>query len=219
MQGDLVIYSGGLDSTVLLSLVHTDNPGVVAVHFRYGQKHDDQELSAAKRVCHFFKIPQQIIELPFPAWGFRSALLGSQSDIPRGDYDETSVKKIVVPFRNGIMLSIAAGIAMSLGRDKIHIGAHAGDHAIYPDCREDFLSPMHTAIKEGTDGRISLKAPFVKMTKADIVKLGAELQTPMDMSYSCYNGGEVQCGECPTCRERRAAFISAGVPDLTEYEK
>ncbi len=221
MQGDLVVYSGGLDSTVLLAKVHAENSkSTVAVHFRYGQRHDDMELSAAMKICRALMVPYQIIEIPLPAWGFRSALLGTQGTIPRGEYDKESLKQTIVPFRNGIMLSIAAGIAANLpGGCTIHIGAHAGDHAIYPDCRPDFLRAMGVAIRRGTDGEVTLSTPFSHLSKSDIVTLGAKIQAPMDMSYSCYNGGEVHCGECATCRERREAFINSGVPDLTEYEK
>ncbi len=117
------------------------------------------------------------------------------------------------------MISIAAGIAASLGRDTIHIGAHAGDHAVYPDCSPDFLDSMQRAVSNGTDENVCLARPFVHKSKADIVRLGAELKAPMDMSYSCYNGEEVHCGECATCIERREAFLDAGVPDLTEYKE
>ena len=116
------------------------------------------------------------------------------------------------------MISIAAGIAASQGFSTVYIGAHAGDHAIYPDCRPEFLYSMQRAVGEGTDESVGLARPFVEMSKADIVRLGNKLSAPMEMSYSCYNGRELHCGECSTCRERRAAFVSAGVDDPTEYE-
>ena len=218
MKEEIVVYSGGLDSTVLLSKVHAVNHNVTALHFCYGQKHSDRELKAALEVCTLLNVPMKIIELDFLAWGFKSELLAAQGNIPACEYNKEDLKKTVVPFRNGIMLSIAAGIAASRGVRSVYIGAHAGDHVIYPDCRPGFLFNMHTAIEYGTAMQVGLASPFYEKSKADIVKLGAGLSAPMDLSYSCYNGGAIHCGECATCRERREAFIEAGVPDLTEYE-
>lgn len=230
MKKSLVVYSGGLDSTVLLTdVLARDEKGrseghsycnsrVFALHFCYGQKHDERELKAALAVCTMLEVPMQIVSLPFEAWGFKSALLTQGGAVPVGDYNEEDLRETIVPFRNGIMLSIAAGIAMSKGFTKIYIGAHAGDHAIYPDCREDFLSSMQRAVSYGTDDIVGLARPFIGMSKEKIVRLGAKIGAPMELSYSCYNGGKLHCGQCGTCRERRAAFVSAGVDDPTEYE-
>ena len=219
MQRDLVIYSGGLDSTVLLAKVKAANPEVKAMHFSYGQKHSTSECQAALKVCIQLNVFMQIIELPFAQWGFKSALLEHGEAIPTGDYDEENLKKTVVPFRNGIMISIAAGIVASQGGGTVHIGAHAGDHAIYPDCRGAFLHSMQQAVGEGTAEKVALVRPFVAASKSAIVKLGVELGAPMELSYSCYKGGEIHCGECATCRERKQAFKDADVTDNTEYEK
>lgn len=218
MQRDLVIYSGGLDSTVLLTKVQAMNPETKAIHFKYGQKHDERELQAALKVCTKLGAFLQIIELPFQHWGFKSSLLEQGEPIPVGEYDEENLKKTVVPFRNGIMISIAAGIIASQGGGTLHIGAHAGDHAIYSDCRPNFLYSMQRAVNEGTDHGIGLARPFVEMSKADIVVLGVNLHAPMELSYSCYKGGEIHCGECPTCLERKKAFKEAMTQDLTEYK-
>ena len=219
MKKEIVVFSGGLDSTVLLSMVHASNPNVTTLHFCYGQKHSQAETQAALAVCTHFNVPMKIIELDFPVWGFKSELLAVQGDIPAREYNEEDLKKTVVPFRNGIMLSIAAGIAMSRGVKTVYIGAHTDDHAVYPDCRPGFLYNMHTAIEYGTDMQVGLAFPFYEKSKADLVRLGVDLSAPMGLSYSCYNGGRIHCGECSTCRARKEAFISAGVPDLTEYEK
>ncbi|KKN38483.1 hypothetical protein LCGC14_0752870 [marine sediment metagenome] len=219
MKKEIVVYSGGLDSTVLLAMVHASNHAVTALHFCYGQKHSQEETQAALTVCTHFNVSMKIIELAFPAWGFKSELLAAQGDIPAREYNEEDLKKTVVPFRNGIMLSIAAGIAASCGVKTVYIGAHTDDHAVYPDCRPGFLYNMHTAIEYGTDMQVGLAFPFCEKTKADIVKLGAELGAPMDLSYSCYNGGEIHCGVCSTCRARKEAFISVGFPDMTEYKE
>lgn len=128
------------------------------------------------------------------------------------------MKRTVVPFRNGIMLSIAAGFAESIGAECIVLGNHFGDHAVYPDCRQDFVEPMAQAIENGTYAKIKLVAPFTKVTKADIAKLGFNLKVPYEMTWSCYKGGEKHCGKCGTCVERIEAFQLAGVADPTEYE-
>ena len=127
------------------------------------------------------------------------------------------MKSTVVPFRNGIMLSIAAGFAESRGAEAVVIAAHSGDHAIYPDCRESFLEPMARAIREGTYARIELLRPFVAMDKAAIARRGAELGVDFSRTWSCYKGGEIHCGTCGTCVERREAFQLAGLPDPTAY--
>jgi len=218
MKRRLVVYSGGLDSTVLLSMVHSRDRDVTALHFCYGQKHNDRELKAARAVCVRLNVSMKIIELDFPEWGFKSELLTPEGDIPSREYNEEDLKKTVVPFRNGIMLSIASGVAASCGVELVYIGAHAGDHIIYPDCRPKFLRAICKAIVFGTDGQVRIMYPFKVWSKANIVKFGSILHAPMDLSYSCYNRREIHCGECSTCRERKEAFISAGVPDLTEYE-
>jgi len=169
------------------------------------------------KVCNKLKVPMQIVHLPFGSWGFKSALLSRDEAIPVGDYNEADMQKTIVPFRNGIMISIAVGIAVSRGYKTVYIGAHAGDHAIYSDCREEFLYSMQRTVLAGTDNEVCLARSFVKMSKVGIVRLGVELKAPMEMSYSCYNGAEVHCGGCATCRERKAAFKEAGVEDHTKY--
>lgn len=229
MEKALVIYSGGLDSTVLLTEILAErakesgghsyaNSSVYALHFAYGQKHSERELKAALAVCVALEVPMQIVSLPFNAWGFKSALLEQGGPIPTGEYNEENLKSTIVPFRNAIMISIAVGIAMSKGYHRVFIGAHAGDHAVYPDCRPEFLYSMQRTVNEGTDDAVCLARPFVEMSKEDIVRLGKEIDAPMELSYSCYNGRELHCGECATCRERRAAFVAADVDDPTEYE-
>ncbi len=219
MKKELVVYSGGLDSTVLLAMVHAANRNVTTLHFCYGQKHSQEETQAAITVCSHFNVSMKIIEIDFLAWGFKSELLAAQGNIPARMYNKEDLEKTIVPFRNGIMLSIATGIAASRDVQAIYIGAHAGDHVIYPDCRPGFLYSMATTIAFGTDQKVGLAFPFFEKSKADIVGIGRSLNAPMDLSYSCYNGGEVHCGECATCIERREAFLEAGIPDLTEYVK
>jgi 7-cyano-7-deazaguanine synthase len=162
-------------------------------------------------------VPHSIAPLGFVAGEFRSDLLSSGGAIPDGHYEEQSMKSTVVPFRNGIMLSIAAGFAESKGAEAVVIAAHSGDHAIYPDCRESFMEPMARAIREGTYAQIELLRPFITMHKAGIVRRGIELGIDFSHTWSCYKGSEVHCGTCGTCVERREAFLMAGVTDPTVY--
>jgi 7-cyano-7-deazaguanine synthase len=167
--------------------------------------------------CAEAGIPHRIARLPFVAEEFESDLLSRGGEIPEGHYEELSMKSTVVPFRNGIMLAIAAGFAESRGAEAVVIAAHSGDHAIYPDCREGFLAPMAAAIREGTYAGIELLRPFVAMDKAAIARRGAELGVDFSKTWSCYKGGDRHCGLCGTCVERREAFLLAGIPDPTVY--
>lgn len=215
----LVVLSGGMDSTAALALAKEEGHEVVgAVHFQYGSKHNSQELKAAKAIASFYDIPLQVVELPFINSLFKSDLLTSGGEVPEGHYEDVSMKRTVVPFRNGIMLSIAAGLAESLGAEMIVLGNHAGDHAIYPDCREDFTRFMGEAIEKGTYARIRLWSPFLRKTKAEIAHIGAQLAAPFQLTWSCYKGGKRHCGKCGTCVERIEAFAKAGVKDPTVYE-
>lgn len=213
----LVLLSGGLDSVTALYDANTKYKVIGGLSFDYGSKHNGKELPMAAYHCKELGIAHTIIPLAFMNDFFRSDLLQSGGAIPDGHYEAITMKQTVVPFRNGIMLSIAAGFAESNGAEAIVIGAHAGDHAIYADCREEFLQPMATAIKEGTDQQIRLLRPFVHMNKGAIAKRGIELKIDYSKTWSCYKGGEVHCGTCGTCFERREAFEQAGAKDPTEY--
>ena len=190
---------------------------VAALSFDYGAKHNARELPCAADQCRSLRIPNRIVPLSFMAENFTSDLLKSGGTIPDGHYEEQSMRKTVVPFRNGIFLSLGTGYAESLGADAIAIAAHAGDHTIYPDCREDFLSPMSEAMKKGTYAKIKLLRPFVSMDKTAIVRRGADLKVDYARTWSCYKGGILHCGACGTCIERREAFLNAGVADPTSY--
>jgi 7-cyano-7-deazaguanine synthase len=159
------------------------------------------------------------IPLDFVGEYFQSNLLQSGGPIPKGHYEEENMKQTVVPFRNGIMLAVAAGFAESRGVDALVIAAHAGDHAIYPDCREGFMQSMARATRLGTYNAVELLRPFITMTKAEITALGCKLGIDYAETWSCYEGRELHCGECGTCVERREAFLLAGIPDPTAYER
>ena len=213
----VVLLSGGMDSTVALYEMHRRHRVVGALSFHYGSKHNDREIPFAAWHSQKLGIPHRVISLGFVAELFESDLLNKGGEIPKGHYQEQTMKKTVVPFRNGIMLSIAAGYAESLGASGLAIAAHHGDHAIYPDCRAVFMHAMGEAIRLGTYAGIELLSPFIAMSKSEIARRGHELGVDFGQTWSCYVGGEHHCGECGTCVERREAFLLAGIPDPTHY--
>ena len=190
---------------------------VGCLSFDYGAKHNHKEIPFAIWHSEKNNIKHHTVSLGFVNELFKSDLLKSGGDIPEGHYEEDNMKSTVVPFRNGIMLSIAAGFAESEEAEGLVIAAHSGDHAVYPDCREDFMKSMGDAIRSGTYVDIELLRPFISMRKEDIAKLGDELGVDFAKTWSCYKGEEIHCGKCGTCVERREAFIISGVADPTEY--
>lgn len=214
----LIVLSGGMDSTTALAWAKSNHNVLGAVSFWYGSKHNDKEWEAAQQIARHYCVALNRVRLDFVAEQFKSDLLLTGGDVPEGHYADPSMKRTVVPFRNGIMLSIAAGFAESIGADAIVLGNHYGDHAVYPDCRKAFVDPMALAIKEGTYANIELLAPFTAIGKHDIAKLGADLGVPFELTWSCYKGGDKHCGKCGTCVERKEAFSLAGIQDPTVYE-
>ena len=217
MRNSLIALSGGVDSTTLLYEYREEI--ACAVGFDYGSKHNARELAAAKAICRELEIPYLIIPLAFIEEYFRSDLLLSGGEMQLGDYSEENMSSTVVPFRNGIMLSVLAGLAESRDLQQVLIANHFGDHAIYPDCRESFVKPMGEAITAGTSNGVRLVAPYTALTKAEIVARGTRLGVPYGKTYSCYQGGERHCGRCGTCRERHDAFVANGLEDPTLYEE
>lgn len=217
----LVLLSGGMDSVTALYHTHKSESAEVAVglSFDYGSKHNAREIPYAAEHCRKLGIEHRVVKLDFMIQWFQSNLLKSGGAIPEGHYEESSMKQTVVPFRNGILLSIAAGMAESMALEGIVIAAHAGDHAIYPDCREPFMKAMGEAIREGTYAHLEIVAPFVSMTKKEILEEGLKLGVDYSLTWSCYKGQLIQCGKCGTCVERREAFLLAGFEDPTVYEE
>ena len=214
-KDSVIIYSGGLDSTTLL---YDEQPRIaLAVTFSYGNNHAQRETNCARHHCALLGIEHLVIDLDFMHRYFSSSLLSGADAIPSGNYDEANMKSTVVPFRNGIMLAVACGLAESRGLKRVLIANHGGDHAIYPDCRAGFIAAMGQAMKNGTYDGVQLDAPYTHLTKADIVRRGAALGIDYAKTYSCYRGGATHCGTCGTCTERREAFRQAGLPDPTEY--
>jgi 7-cyano-7-deazaguanine synthase len=214
----LIILSGGMDSaTALAWALDQKHEVIAALNFQYGAKQNQREALSVKALTEYYAIPYHPIELGFINTLFKSTLLQSGGAIPEGHYTEESMKSTVVPFRNGIMLSIAAGVAESLGAHAIILGNHYGDHATYPDCRSTFIEPMTAAIREGTDTQIQLLSPFCDLQKSDIARLGHSLSVPYALTYTCYKGGEKHCGCCGSCTSRKEAFHTAGLVDPTDY--
>lgn len=210
----LIVYSGGLDSSTLLHQ-YKDNIRL-AVSFHYGSKHNDREISYARQNCEELGIRHIVINLDFMNEYFRSDLLQSGGEIPEGHYEADNMRKTIVPFRNGIMLSIAVGLAESNDLDAVLIGNHFGDHTIYPDCRRSFIDAFTAAAKAGTEVGIQILSPYCDITKRDIALIGQQLGIDYNKTYSCYKGGEKHCGKCGTCIERKEALDGF---DLTEYEE
>ena len=215
-RDSVIIYSGGLDSTTLL--YEEQQRIALAVTFDYGSNHAAREMACARHHCSLLGIEHLVIELGFMGRYFASSLLSGADAIPSGNYDEENMKSTVVPFRNGIMLSIACGLAESRGLTRVLIANHGGDHAIYPDCRPGFVAAMDAAMDAGTYEGVRLDAPYTHLTKADLVRRGAAMGIDYAHTYSCYRGGEHHCGTCGTCTERREAFLQAGIPDPTAYD-
>ena len=212
----VIVISGGMDSTTML--YEFQNEIALAVTFDYGSTQNAREREFAIMHCKRLGIKHLIIPLDFMHQYFKSSLLGSPDDIPEGNYDDENMKSTVVPFRNGIMLAIACGIAESNGLKRVMIANHAGDHAIYPDCRPAFVEAMSAAMQNGTYDHVAVFAPYTGLSKADIARRGAALGLDYSETYSCYKGREKHCGKCGTCRERREALREAGIDDPTMYD-
>jgi len=208
----IVILSGGLDSTVLLYKMVEEGRVPLTLTFDYGQKHR-KEIEMAKRTSSLLGLKNLLITLPLDAIFSMSSLLQGGDEIPEGHYTDKSQKSTVVPNRNMILLSFAAGIAEDRGMRDVYYGAHMNDRAIYPDCRPEFIEAVSRATQEGTYNRVRIIAPFKDIEKVDIVREGAKLDVPFENTWSCYKGGERPCGKCGTCVERKEAFKLAGIRD------
>jgi 7-cyano-7-deazaguanine synthase len=213
----VVLVSGGMDSVAALYEANQRYSVVGAVSFDYGSKHNHKEIPFAAWHSRKLGIPHRTIRLGFVDELFKSDLLQSGGSIPDGHYQELTMKQTVVPFRNGIMLSIAGGYAESIEANGLVIAAHSGDHAIYPDCREDFMKSMADAIRLGTYAAVEILRPFIHNTKTELARRGHELGVDFAQTWSCYKGGDIHCGTCGTCVERREAFMLAELPDPTVY--
>ena len=213
----VVLFSGGLDSTVLVQQLIHDQASVRLLSINYGQRHK-KELSHSSRIATSMNLPHRILDLPDLAELLSgSSLTDSSVELPEGHYAEESMKSTVVPNRNMILLAMAAGYALSIDFDTVAYAAHAGDHTIYPDCRPVFADAMQNALQLADWKDLRLHRPFVNLTKAELVRIGAKLGAPLHLTWSCYAGDESHCGRCGTCVERKEAFEVAKITDPTEY--
>ena len=216
-KNSVIIVSGGMDSITLL-YDHKDEIAL-GISFDYGSNHNAREIPFAKMHCERLGIKHITINLDFMHQYFKSSLLDGADAIPEGHYADDNMKSTVVPFRNGIMLSIAIGIAESNNLDQVFIANHGGDHTIYPDCRPEFIKAIDSAANAGTYNNVKVIAPDTQITKSDIARIGKKLGIDYTETWSCYKGGERHCGKCGTCVERKEALAEAGIEDSTIYEE
>lgn len=207
IKDTILVLSGGMDSTTML--YEFRERIALAVTFDYGSNHNAREIECAAYNCRLLGVPHVVIPLSFIGQYFESSLLSGADAIPTGHYDGDNLRSTVVPFRNGIMLAVAAGLAESRGLTRVMIANHSGDHEIYPDCRPGFVKAMGEAISEGTFAPVRLDAPYTGLSKSEIALRGLRIGLDYDHTYSCYKGGEKPCGECATCIERQEALAEA----------
>ncbi len=212
-----IVVSGGMDSITLL--YEQRHRIALGISFDYGSNHNAREIPFAELHCKRLGIRHITVRLDFMHRYFKSSLLDGADAIPEGHYADDNMKSTVVPFRNGIMLSVAVGIAESHGLSNVFMANHSGDHTIYPDCRPEFVSAMNEAARTGTYANVTVSAPYTNITKGEIARRGAALGIDYSETWSCYKGGDRHCGKCGTCVERREALAEAGVADTTEYEE
>ena len=223
MKKCVVVLSGGMDSATALYKAKADGYEIYAISFDYGQKHNKELDYASKLATKIGVKEHKIVDLTcIKDLVSESALTNDKIAVPEGHYAANNMKLTVVPNRNMIMYSIAAGYAVSLKAQALYVGVHAGDHFIYPDCRPQFIFGLDGLVRVANEGFIDtnfqIVAPFLYIAKTDIVKIGVELKVPYELTWSCYKGGETHCGKCGTCVERKEAFELAGVEDPTVYE-
>ncbi|MCQ4153726.1 MAG: 7-cyano-7-deazaguanine synthase QueC, partial [Archaeoglobi archaeon] len=213
----VLIFSGGLDSSTLLYHLLSKGYEVSAVTFIYGQKHS-KEIEFAKKLVEkakeIGKLDHRIVDISSIHDLISFGAITGNEKVPEGFYTEESQKVTIVPNRNMILLSIAAGYAVKIGAKEVYYAAHRSDYSIYPDCRKEFVKALDTAIYLGNLWNpVELKAPFIDKTKAEIVELGLRLKVPYEFTWSCYRGEERPCLSCGTCIERTEAFLLNGVRD------
>jgi 7-cyano-7-deazaguanine synthase len=218
MNKCVIILSGGIDSTTLLYQLVSKKKNVYALTFNYGQKHS-KEIECAKKTCRVLNVPHKILNLQSLSSSglFGESSLTSSVPIPEGHYADESMKSTVVPNRNMIMLSMAIAYAISLNAKSVYYGAHAGDHAIYPDCRPIFVDNMKKVAEVCHYYPVSIETPFVNIDKGQIVEIGNKLKVDYSKTWTCYKGEEKACGKCGSCVERLEAFKMNGLKDPIQY--
>lgn len=218
MSKVLLALSGGLDSAVLAALLRKEETQVTAVSFNYGSKHGKFERQSAQELCLHYGMVHMTLPIISAMGAIQSSLLDNDKPIPEGHYQEESMRQTVVPGRNLIFISLMAGVAESMKIDTIAIGAHAGDHFIYPDCRPAFIKAAGDTVRLSSYNKVQLIAPFMLFDKEKIVRLGTELKVPFEKTRTCYKPQATACGKCGSCQERLDAFAKNGIDDPIEYE-
>jgi 7-cyano-7-deazaguanine synthase len=213
----VVIYSGGMDSFTVLNRALQDGKEVYALTFDYGQRHV-KEIEYASKVCKSLKVNHKVIDISAINQLLAGSSLTDDIDIPQGHYEAESMKSTVVPNRNMILLSLAVGYAVSTGASQVYYGAHSGDHAIYPDCRPEFVMKMNDVCKIANYESVEIFSPYLTVTKSDILTDGLKMNLKYDQTWTCYNGREKACGQCGACQERLEAFSDNNVIDPIDYE-
>jgi len=216
----LVSLSGGMDSSTMVGhLIVNGGYSVSCVNFTYGSKHNQYEIESARNINSYYKLPKLIeLDLSDIFKNIKSNLLLSGGEIPEGHYNDESMKLTVVPGRNTIFSSIMYGIAESLGFDYIALGVHKGDHFIYPDCREEYITSLRKTIELASDGKVSVLTPFINDDKYGILKVGQMIDVPYHLTRTCYKNQKFSCGVCGSCSERLEAFQKIGIIDPIVYE-
>lgn len=216
----VICLSGGLDSATCLALAKSCVEEIFCVGFCYGSKHNTFENQAAQKLCEYYSVPYELIDLQNSFRLFESSLLLSGGEIPQQEYDEENMNSTVVPCRNVVFASILAGIAVSKGYNEIWLGVHGGDHFLYPDCRPDTIRSLQKTLQLASDGKLkSIQTPFLDCNKSDIVSIGHELGVPFELTRTCYSNNEKACGKCGSCRERIESFRKNGLKDPVEYQE
>lgn len=213
----VVIYSGGMDSFTILNRAHKEDLDIYALTFDYGQKHS-KEIEFARNVCKELGVAHKVIDITAINQLLQSSSLTSDTDIPEGHYEAANMKSTVVPNRNMILLSLAIGYAVDIGAQKVFYGAHSGDHAIYPDCRPDFVHAMNKVAKLANYEPVDIVTPYLNSSKIDILRDGLSMRLDYAKSWTCYNGREKACGKCGSCVERLEAFEKNNATDPLDYE-
>ncbi len=209
--------SGGIDSSVLLAYFLKQNHEVSTIGFTYGSKHNDLENTSARNIANHYHVPFDLIDITSAMYSFKSNLFLRGGEIPKNHYNDASMKATVVPSRNMIFISILAGLAESHGQDTIALGAHKGDHHIYPDCRKDFMDAVDQSVYLSSNRKVHVSCPFIDKNKTDIVRLGIELSVPFQLTRTCYTPYIYACRECGSCIERLEAFANNDVSDPIGY--
>ncbi len=217
MEKAIVVYSGGMDSFTLLNKTHHQGFEIHALSFDYGQRHV-KELQVAASVCRELGVSHQVVNITSINALIGGSSLTDEIDVPEGHYEEESMKSTVVPNRNMILLSLAVGYATSLGANKVFYGAHSGDHAIYPDCRPEFVHRMNDVCAIANYEPVEIVTPYIDQSKIEILNDGLGMGLDYSKTWTCYNGREKSCGKCGACQERLEAFQRNGVTDPLEYE-